>query len=146
MGRVDQGGQIVEIGSATTFNPDWRLYARSASDDKSPIVALCAALDVLKSSGLSPSVNLRVILDGEEEASPRVSSRRLRVPREVPRRSDGDPRRAHSLERTADRRTARGDVTFNLTVYGPSVGGCTAGTTATGFQIPRSAWPPCSRA
>src|SRR4029453_1181996 len=66
--RVDAGGQIVELASATAFDPEWRLYARSASDDKSPIVALCTAVDALKASGVAPTANLRVVLDGEEEA------------------------------------------------------------------------------
>ena len=52
---------------------DARIYARSASDDKAPIVALLAALDALKRAGLEPTVNVHVILDGEEEAgSPRL--------------------------------------------------------------------------
>ena len=33
---------------------DARIYARSASDDKAPIVALMAAVDALKASGLAP--------------------------------------------------------------------------------------------
>src|SRR5829696_141888 len=48
---------------------DARIYARSASDDKAPIVALMAAVDALKASGLAPSSNIHLILDGEEEAS-----------------------------------------------------------------------------
>ena len=59
------------VGSrvARRFEPDWRIYARSASDDKAPIVALLAALDALKAPGSPPTSNVRVILDGEEEAS-----------------------------------------------------------------------------
>src|SRR5437867_820384 len=49
--------------------PDERIYARSASDDKAPIVALMAAIDALTASSLEPTVNVRLILDGEEEAS-----------------------------------------------------------------------------
>ena len=39
--------------------PDWRIYARSASDDKSPIVALVAALDALKAAGSRADVESR---------------------------------------------------------------------------------------
>ena len=68
--RLDRGGAPVgDMASVRAYDPEWRLYARSASDDKSPIVALCAALDALKAAGLSPTANVRVILDGEEEAS-----------------------------------------------------------------------------
>src|SRR5262245_62851394 len=46
--RVDQGGaEIADAASQTTFKDDWRVYERSASDDKSTIVALCFALDEL---------------------------------------------------------------------------------------------------
>lgn len=47
---------------------EWRLYARSASDDKSPIVAMLRALDALRAAGVTPSVNLKFFFEGEEEA------------------------------------------------------------------------------
>ena len=50
------------------FDPEWRIYARSASDDKSPIVAMLTALDALKAVGVAPSVNLKFFFEGEEEA------------------------------------------------------------------------------
>jgi acetylornithine deacetylase/succinyl-diaminopimelate desuccinylase-like protein len=49
------------------LDPEWRLYARSASDDKSPIVAILAALDALNAAKVQPSVNLKLFLEGEEE-------------------------------------------------------------------------------
>jgi len=48
--------------------PEWRLYGRSASDDKAPLVGWMAALDALGSAGLRPAVNLKFFLEGEEEA------------------------------------------------------------------------------
>ncbi|MGH9457626.1 MAG: M20/M25/M40 family metallo-hydrolase [Thermoanaerobaculia bacterium] len=50
------------------IDPEWRIYARSASDDKGPIVAMLAALDAIRAAGLQPSVNLRFFFEGEEEA------------------------------------------------------------------------------
>jgi acetylornithine deacetylase/succinyl-diaminopimelate desuccinylase-like protein len=47
---------------------EWRLYGRSASDDKAPIVAFLTALDALQAAGVAPTVNLKFILEGEEEA------------------------------------------------------------------------------
>ncbi|MFQ5694708.1 MAG: M20/M25/M40 family metallo-hydrolase, partial [Terriglobia bacterium] len=47
---------------------EWRLFARSVSDDKSPIVAVLAALDALRAGGREPRVNLKFLLEGEEEA------------------------------------------------------------------------------
>lgn len=57
----------VELGSRS-FDPEARIYARSASDDKAPIVALLNAVDALRATGSGPAWNLRVVLDGQEEA------------------------------------------------------------------------------
>lgn len=47
---------------------DGRIYARSASDDKAPIVAMLTAIDALKAASAGRSVNLKLFFDGEEEA------------------------------------------------------------------------------
>ena len=52
-------------------NPDTRIYARSASDDKGPIVALLAAMDGLIATKANIPWSIRVVLDGEEEAGSR---------------------------------------------------------------------------
>lgn len=51
-----------------TIDPEVRIRARSASDDKGPIVAMLAALDAMKATGRQPSVNVKFFLEGEEEA------------------------------------------------------------------------------
>jgi acetylornithine deacetylase/succinyl-diaminopimelate desuccinylase-like protein len=46
----------VDLTSVTgPLDPEWRIYARSASDDKSPIVAILTAIDALKAGGRQPS-------------------------------------------------------------------------------------------
>ena len=66
---LDQGGRAVAFPEAPgTTGPEWRVYARSASDDKAPIVAMLVALDALRAAGRRPSVNLKFYFDGEEEA------------------------------------------------------------------------------
>jgi acetylornithine deacetylase/succinyl-diaminopimelate desuccinylase-like protein len=50
------------------FSEDWRIYARSSSDDKAPIIALLTALDALKANNIPLKNNIKFILDGEEEA------------------------------------------------------------------------------
>lgn len=52
-----------------TINEDWRIYARSASDDKAPIIALLAAMDALKASNIGYTSNIKLFFDGEEESS-----------------------------------------------------------------------------
>ncbi len=61
-------GPVPDDASRTTFDPEWRVYGRSASDDKGPIVAVLNAVEALKSTGSGPTWNLRVVLDGQEEA------------------------------------------------------------------------------
>src|SRR4029079_2236779 len=67
-GPLGEGVKEVDLAAAKgPLDPEWRLYARSASDDKSPIVAILSALDALRASGVQPSVNLKLFLEGEEE-------------------------------------------------------------------------------
>jgi acetylornithine deacetylase/succinyl-diaminopimelate desuccinylase-like protein len=69
-GPLDGGGRERPIpsGARGEFGDEWRLYARSASDDKSPIVAMLAALDALRAANIRPSVNLKFFFEGGEEA------------------------------------------------------------------------------
>jgi acetylornithine deacetylase/succinyl-diaminopimelate desuccinylase-like protein len=62
------GGKVTLDPSVRSFDPDARIYARSASDDKGPIMALLGAMDALRATGSKPTWNLRVALDGQEEA------------------------------------------------------------------------------
>jgi acetylornithine deacetylase/succinyl-diaminopimelate desuccinylase-like protein len=68
-GPLERGGRIVSLPTTNgTTGAEWRLYARSAGDDKAPIVAMLVALDALRSAGIPPGVNLKFYFDGEEEA------------------------------------------------------------------------------
>jgi acetylornithine deacetylase/succinyl-diaminopimelate desuccinylase-like protein len=124
-GRIDRGGtEVAGFASRTTFEPHWRLYARSASDDKSPIVALVSALDALKASGLSPTSNVRVILDGEEEAGspslvPAIGRYRDKLRADLMVILDGP---GHSSGQPTVVFGARGIARVDLTVFGPKVG------------------------
>lgn len=56
------------------INPDWRIFARSSSDDKSPFVMFLAALKTIQNEGKELPYNLKIILDFEEEkGSPRLA-------------------------------------------------------------------------
>jgi acetylornithine deacetylase/succinyl-diaminopimelate desuccinylase-like protein len=48
-------------------NPEWRLFGRASADDKAPIMMMLAAFDALKTNGAAPAVNVKIILDSEEE-------------------------------------------------------------------------------
>lgn len=61
--------------TATPFDPELRVFARSASDDKAPILMLLTALDVLQSQRKAPAINVKVLLDSEEEiGSPNLAA------------------------------------------------------------------------
>ena len=48
---------------------DGRIWARSASDDKAPIIAMLTALDAIRGAGIGLHSNIRFVFEGEEEAS-----------------------------------------------------------------------------
>nr|MCS5661772.1 M20/M25/M40 family metallo-hydrolase [Dehalococcoidia bacterium] len=105
------------------INEEWRLYARSASDDKSPITALLAAIDAVKAAGLNFGANVRFIYDGEEEAgSPFLQSfaekNRSLFETEVLYVCDGP---MYFSNQPTLKFGARGITTIDITVYGPNV-------------------------
>ena len=123
-GRIDEDPEGRPLEGVARFEPDWRVFARSASDDKAPIVALMAAIDALASIGREPTANLRVILDGEEEAGspnlvPAVRHHRDALAADLLLVIDGP---AHSSGRPTLVFGARGIVPMELTVFGPVSG------------------------
>ena len=55
------------------YNPDWRIFGRSTSDDKGPLAMFITAWDALTEAGISPDYSVKIILDFEEEqGSPRL--------------------------------------------------------------------------
>lgn len=49
------------------FDPESRIFARSASDSKGPAIAFLSALDILEAKGIKPTFNLKIIMDFQEE-------------------------------------------------------------------------------
>jgi acetylornithine deacetylase/succinyl-diaminopimelate desuccinylase-like protein len=119
-------GQPLDPKEWTT--PPWqpalrgdRLYARSASDDKAPIIAIATALDALKAAGISPHSNLKFVFEGEEEAgSPHLTAvlakYRDLLASDVWLICDGP---VHQSRRQQIVFGARGIATLDVTVYGP---------------------------
>lgn len=51
----------------TQFDEKWRVFGRSVSDDKGPIIMFLNALEWIKKENIPLAFNVKVILDGEEE-------------------------------------------------------------------------------
>ena len=121
---METGGKRISFpapASTPHYKDDWRIYARSASDDKSPIVALLAALDALNSKEIPLSVNLKVIFEGEEEAGSEHLQQTLELHKnllagDVLLTGDGP---VHQSGRPLIFFGARGDIGLDITVYGP---------------------------
>jgi acetylornithine deacetylase/succinyl-diaminopimelate desuccinylase-like protein len=65
---LEAGGRKITPRPDQPYDPEWRLYARSSSDDKAPVMAIVTALDALKAGGVGLSVNVKFFFEGEEEA------------------------------------------------------------------------------
>lgn len=117
----DAGGQPLPMPKdGEAINPEWRLYARSASDDKAGVMAILTAVDALKAKGISPAVNLKFFFEGEEEAgSPHLARSLARHKNLLDSDAwiicDGP---VHQSGRKQVVFGVRGDTNVDLTVYG----------------------------
>jgi acetylornithine deacetylase/succinyl-diaminopimelate desuccinylase-like protein len=79
-GRLEDGADEVPFDELEApIDVEWRLYGRSTSDDKVSIVALMTALDALDAAAIAPDINIKVLLDGEEERGSRHMAEILRA-------------------------------------------------------------------
>lgn len=68
--KVEEDGKWVEKPLSllkNQYDPNWRIFARSASDDKAPIMMLLSAIHTLSVNQITPSINVKVLLDSNEE-------------------------------------------------------------------------------
>jgi acetylornithine deacetylase/succinyl-diaminopimelate desuccinylase-like protein len=107
----------------TNPDPDWRIFARSTSDAKGPVMAFIAALDAAAELKITPDYNMKLIMDFEEElGSPQLPAAVTRYKQELsadmliiydgPRHISNQPTLTFG---------ARGICEITLTVFGPRV-------------------------
>lgn len=122
-GSLEDGGRVMDAwpapGEAVDWN--WRIYARSASDDKAPIVALLRMLDAWQEAGMPLRNRLKFIFEGDEEAGSQflrrvVEEHRDLLAADLVVMADGP---IHPSGRPTADFGLRGNVTVTLTVYGP---------------------------
>lgn len=121
-GGTAAGAVGVDWQQARPVDPEWRIYARSASDDKAPVQAMLSALDALRATGHAPVVNIKVLYEGEEEqGSPHLSGilsrHRDALAGDLFVLSDGPQ---HPSGRFQLFFGVRGMTGLELTVYGPA--------------------------
>ena len=106
---------------AGPIDPEWRLFARSASDDKGPIMMFLSAFDLLAEMKATPAINVKVILDPEEEkgspniAAPVIANREL-LKSDALIINDGP---MHPSNQPTIIFGNRGNAVVELTVFGP---------------------------
>lgn len=124
---VHYDGQPVDPREWTVTQPfqpilrDNRVWARSASDDKAPLITLTAALDALHAASISLKANIKFFFDGEEEAgSPHIADIVARhknlLQADVWLFCDGP---VHQTRRQQIVFGVRGSTSLDVTVYGP---------------------------
>jgi acetylornithine deacetylase/succinyl-diaminopimelate desuccinylase-like protein len=118
---LEAGGKVIPLPSpGGRFDPEWRIYARSASDDKAPILGLMTALDALRAARVPLRGNIKFFFDGEEEAgSPHlaaiVSRYKAKLAGDVWIFCDGP---VHQTRRQQIVFGVRGSAGLNITIYG----------------------------
>ncbi|MCP4657494.1 MAG: M20/M25/M40 family metallo-hydrolase [bacterium] len=104
------------------IDPEWRIYARSAGDDKAPLPAILTALDALREASIPLTSHLKFFFEGEEEAGSVHLGRymldhRDRLDADVWLICDGP---VHQSRRPQLVFGVRGYVGIEITVYGAS--------------------------
>jgi acetylornithine deacetylase/succinyl-diaminopimelate desuccinylase-like protein len=122
-GDLAAGARAMEFPApGEKVDPEWRLYARSAGDDKAPLGALLPVLSAFQENGVTPTSNLVFFFEGEEEAgSPHLqqyleSYRELLEPIDLWLFFDGP---VHQSGRPLLTFGVRGVTGLEVTVYGP---------------------------
>ena len=120
-GALEKGGKDLPFPKeGEKINPEWRLYARSASDDKAGVFAILQAFEALKAKNIKPTVNIKFFFDGEEEAGSPHLKEILTRHKELLKSDawiicDGP---VHQTGRLQVVFGVRGDTNVDLTVYG----------------------------
>lgn len=124
-GKLEAGTDIpkpIQLPQSSELdNDDWRIYARSASDDKAAIIALLSAVNAIKSAGFPLKNNLKFIFEGEEEAGstnlrPFLERHKGKLMSDVLMMCDGPVYYSGNPTLFFG---VRGITTMEITVYGP---------------------------
>lgn len=112
--------ELTNVAKAAV-NDEWRLFGRSTSDDKGPIIMMLNALDIVQAEKQSPPFNVKIIIDTEEEkGSPGLKSalaaHKDKLKADYMIVMDGP---MHSSNLPTLTFGCRGNAGFTITTYGP---------------------------
>jgi len=118
-GALEEGGKAVSLPSTGAIDPRYRLYARSASDDKAGVMAILNAFAILRANNIPLTSNVKFFFEGEEEAGSPHLGEIIKANRELLAADawiicDGP---VHQSGKKQVVFGARGDVNVDLTVY-----------------------------
>jgi len=124
--KANEGGNWVEkpwSALNSGVNGDWRLFGRSTSDDKGPIIMFLNAIDLVKYQRKEIPFNVKVILDGEEEKSSKPLPAAVQKNKDLLKSdflviNDGP---VHVSEKPTLVFGCRGITTMSITTFGPVV-------------------------
>lgn len=118
---LEAAGKIISpVDENSRIDPEWRLYARSASDDKAGVMAILSAYSAMKANRIQPTVNIKFFFEGEEEAGSPHLAEIIQIHKEMLASDawiicDGP---VHQSGRKQAVFGVRGDTNVDLTVYG----------------------------
>jgi acetylornithine deacetylase/succinyl-diaminopimelate desuccinylase-like protein len=115
-----EAGGVVVTTPTEKINPEWRIYGRSASDDKAGVMAILTAFAALKANGLAATSNLKFLFEGEEEAGSPHLGEIINLHKDLLQADawiicDGPVHQSGVKQVVFG---ARGDTNVDLTVYG----------------------------
>jgi len=120
-GSLEKGATIIPFQNSK-LNPDWRIYARGASDDKAGIMAILSAYEAVVKAGFKLQYNIKFFFEGEEEAGSTHLSEIFQQ-NESLLQSDGWVICDGPVHQSGNKSIifgVRGDAHVSITVYGPS--------------------------
>ncbi len=117
---LDKDGRIIPL-PASHFDPESRIYARAAGDDKLGVFQMIVALDAIRAAGLKTKSNIKFVFEGEEEASSINLAKILATNKQLFSGDlwlicDGPVHQTRIQQLTFG---ARGITTVDVTIYGP---------------------------
>ena len=121
-GPAADDATVISMDAAGRLDPQVRVYARGASDDKAGVIVILSAVEALRALHRQPTDNLKIVFEGEEEAGSPHLGDILRENRPLFTAQlwvvcDGP---VHQSGRKQVIYGARGDLNVSLTVYGPN--------------------------